>query len=130
MIAPYRPSEPVSIVREGHFEGDLLERLNLYNADFEDISSHQRERYALYIPKTPSLIIITNMKKRIGKTNGYASFSSYSQELNLQMLDELKRKTGLEIRDVDNPNLISLEIAMSSIFEEVVRNGLDVLKSR
>jgi len=113
------PIKPVSLVMEGYFEGNLLERLRKYDEGFKPMPGKEdREKYGLYVPEVPSLIIASKLLRgRVLPPNGtniLAAFSSYSDERNLKMLRDFEEKTGIRVPH-RHQNLLLVERVMPLI---------------
>jgi len=124
-------NNPISIVREGYFDGNILDKLRKYNQRFRPLPAKKtHEKYGLYIPETPSLVVISQLrdKARLGPNmiNLYAAFTSYSKERNLELIAEFESKTGIRVQN-DHPSLRNIEMIMESVFNEIVKSGLGSL---
>ena len=125
---------PISVVREGYFSGNILNQLKLYNDDFKPLPARfTHEKYGLYVPETPSLVVVSKLRGDLRHepygTNLYASFTSNSEQIDLEMIAEFESRTGIRIQN-KHPNLIPISMIMGIVFQEVVKRGpksLDLL---
>ena len=127
MVTFQSQSNPVSIVKEGLFRGNILEKLVLFKEGFKYFPAKEtHEKYGLYIPETPALIVVSRLKgNRVHHPNGtnlYASFTSYSNRTNLELIKEFETKTGIKI-PYNHPSSIAIGMLMNMFFQEVGRSG-------
>jgi len=123
--------QPITLVKEGYFVGDLKGALYRYGSGFKPLPNLDREKYGLYIPESPSLVVVARMKNGFilngaNRVNLYASFSSFSNQTDLEMLAEFERRTGIGLPS-DHRNLRNISFVMSIAFQEIIKGGPKVL---
>jgi len=136
MVSSNSPMKPHSIVREGYFNGNISDQLRLYGPNFRPLPAKPtHEKYGLYIPEKPSLLVVSKLKGsiRLGPygSNLYAAFTSYSQRENLEMIAEFESKTGILVPH-QHTQLTGIAMLMKIVFDEIVRAGpgaMDILSN-